>query len=221
MSLGYPLVVIDDFLEEPDEILNIANNTEFFDGEVGNYPGQRSKPLQEIDERLFQYIGRKIFTIFQNHEPDFWELRITFQKVKSFSPDDQYDPVNLGWIHTDNKPWFGGVIYLDPKPEPDTGTSIYRLKRGYTFHYQHELKTKEALYRGEEVDLDKYNEYHRITNDQYEETIKVHNVYNRLVLFDGCAHHGAQTYGTKERLTLNFFGLEQKGEKPPLLRGER
>ena len=219
MNLGYPLVVIDNFLGEPDAVLDIARNTEFLYNEIGNFPGKRSKPLHELNQRLFQYIGRKIFTIFQNPQPDSWELIINFQKIKSFTPDDQYSLVNRGCIHTDKKSWFGGVIYLDPEPEPDTGTSIYRLKKGYTFYHQHELQLKEALYRGEEIDVDKYNEYYKEINDLYEETVKVSNVYNRLVLFDGCAHHAAQTYGTKERLTLAFFGVDLKGEKPPLLRG--
>tara|TARA_R100000654_G_scaffold51924_1_gene78064 strand:- start:1852 stop:2520 length:669 start_codon:yes stop_codon:yes gene_type:complete len=217
---AYPLIVIDNFFEDPDAVVDIANNTEFFAGEVGNYPGQRSKPIQEVDPRLFQWIGKRVYTIFQTQEPEYWELQITFQKIKSFAPDDQYNPFNGGWIHTDSKPWFGGVIYLDKNPEPDTGTSIYKLKRGYTYQYREELHVKQDFYLGKDIDTEEYNQCFKDMTDMYEETVKVHNVYNRLILFDGNAHHGAQTYGTKERLTMNFFGTEMQGPKPPLLRGE-
>ena len=43
------------------------------------------------------------------------------------------------------------------------------------------------------------------TNDQFEETIKIKNLYNRLVLFNNNTLHAVQTYGTKERLTIPFF----------------
>jgi len=43
------------------------------------------------------------------------------------------------------------------------------------------------------------------TNEQFVETIKVDNVYNRLLLFSGNTYHGMRTIGTEERLTLPFF----------------
>ena len=57
-------------------------------------------------------------------------------------------------------------------------------------------------------------------NDQYEETVRINNVYNRLVIFNNLTHHGVQTFGTKPRLTLNFFGTEQIGKLPPLVRAK-
>ena len=221
MALGYPVTVIDNFFEEPDAIVELADSVEYTQTPTGNYPGKRSKPLQEINERLFMYLGRKIYTIFQVKEPEYWEIKVTFQKIKSFYPQDQYNLLNKGWIHTDNTPYFGGVIYLDKNPEPDTGTSIYKLKKGYTFQFQDELMEKQALYTEKEINIENYNKYLTNIYEMYEETVRVSNVYNRFVLFDGNNHHGAQTYGTKERLTLNFFGTDMQGYKPPLMRGER
>ena len=45
-------------------------------------------------------------------------------------------------------------------------------------------------------------------NWQYEETIRVSNVYNRLISFDSQLIHGAQDFfgeGEESRLTLVFF----------------
>ena len=77
---------------------------------------------------------------------------------------------------------------------------------------------KEKLYRGEEIDIDEYNEAWDAMREQYVETISVENVYNRFVLFSGKTHHGVKTFGTKPRLTLNFFGTAMTGHLPPLLR---
>lgn len=217
---AYPLVVIDNFFEDPDAIVDIANSTEYYKEERGNYPGMTSKPLQDVDPRLFSWVGSRLYTIFQTQEPEYWELQLSFRKINSFTPEDQYNPLNCGWIHTDSKPWFGGVVYLNKNPEPDTGTSIYKAKKGFATQYVNELHLKEQHYSGKNIDIDKYNQCFKNITDQYEETVKVQNVYNRLVMFDGNTHHGAQTYGTKERLTMNFFGTKMQGPKPPLVRGE-
>ena len=57
-----------------------------------------------------------------------------------------------------------------------------------------------------------------ILDGEYNRIINVENVYNRFVLFNNKTHHGVKTFGTKERLTLNFFGMGQYGKLPPLLR---
>ena len=51
-----------------------------------------------------------------------------------------------------------------------------------------------------------------------EETVKVKNVYNRLVLFNSTSLHAVQTYGTKERLTMAFFNNYIQNTLPPLYR---
>ena len=77
---------------------------------------------------------------------------------------------------------------------------------------------KEGLYKGEDIDPEEYYKAYDAAHAQYEETVKVDNVYNRFVMFNNKTHHGVQTFGTKERLTLNFFGMEVSGSKPPLMR---
>ena len=144
-------------------------------------------------------------------------MQTHFQKIKPFSKE-QYDPLNRGWVHQDIDTYFGGIVYLTKDPDPDTGTSIYKTNTGYALQYEKEIKMKEAHYRGEDIDLDEYNAAWHNAHEQYEETVKVSNVYNRFVMFNNKTHHGVQTFGTKERLTLNFFGMEMTGKIPPLLR---
>ena len=56
-------------------------------------------------------------------------------------------------------------------------------------------------------------------NGQYEESVRINNVYNRMILFDGNTQHAAQTFGSKtDRLTLNFFLKNITGPQQPFIR---
>ena len=121
-------------------------------------------------------------------------------------------------MHQDHDTFFGGIVYLKKDPEPDTGTSIYRVKQGFSFQYESELKMKEQIYKSQEIDDQKYEEAFDSMQDQYIETVRVENVYNRLLLFSGNTHHGVQTFGSSPRLTLNFFGMGQYGKIAPIMR---
>ena len=55
-----------------------------------------------------------------------------FQKIKPFSKD-KFDSTNKGWVHTDEDALFAGVVYLNPKPDPDSGTSIYKCSTSLPF----------------------------------------------------------------------------------------
>ena len=144
-------------------------------------------------------------------------MQTHFQKIKPFSKD-KYHQLNRGWIHQDIDTHFGGIVYLNKDTEPDTGTSIYKAKNGFAMQYKEEIKMKEAHYRGEEINVDDYVKAYDAAHAQYVETVRVDNVYNRFVMFNNKTHHGVQTFGTKERLTLNFFSMEMTGKITPLRR---
>jgi hypothetical protein len=213
----YPITIIDDFFEDPDAIVKMANSFKYYPPDTGNWPGMRTKQLHVVADRFFHYFGEKVHLLFHDKSPNYWNMQTHFQKIKPFSKD-QYDPLNRGWVHQDIDTYFGGIVYLTKDPEPDTGTSIYKTNTGFAMQWEKEIKMKEAHYRGEDIDLDEYNAAWHNAHEQYEETVKVSNVYNRFVMFNNKTHHGVQTFGTKERLTLNFFGMEMTGKIPPLLR---
>ena len=132
--------------------------------------------------------------------------------------EDKYSKQNRGWIHKDIDTWFGGIVYLTKNPEPDTGTSIYKAKNGYSFQMANEIKYKESNYRSEEVNDLEYEKAFDSMQEQYVETVTIENVYNRFVLFSGNTHHGVKTFGSSPRLTLNFFGMGQYGKILPVMR---
>ena len=215
--MTYPLTIIDNFFEDPDQIVENAKKLKTYNS-PGNWPGSRTKMLHIANHRLFEYFCNRIYKIFSDDIPEYYNMQTQFQFISPLA-DEQWDKRNRGWIHQDLDTWFGGIVYLNKNPEPNTGTTIYRPKYGFTRQTNKELNHKEALYRNEELDLDEYNKAWDIMYDQYIETVKIENVYNRFVLFPAYAHHGVETYGHKqERITLNFFGREMTGHIPPNLR---
>ena len=215
--MTYPITIVDDFFEDPDAIVEMATTYKYYPPETGNWPGVRTKQLHVIDERFFHYFGEKLHLIFHDVTPEYWNMQTHFQKIQPFHKD-QYDRKNRGWVHQDIDTFFGGIVYLTKDPSPNSGTSIYTVKNGYSLQYREEMKKKEDLYLGKDLDMDEYNEAFDSMREQYVETCSVENVYNRFVLFSNKTHHGVKTFGTKERLTLNFFGMEITGKKPPLVR---
>ena len=218
--MTYPITIVDNFFEDPDGIVEMANELRYYTPNTGNWPGQRTKNLHVEESRFFKYFGNKLHLLFYETVPEYWNLQCHFQMIHPFC-DDKNSKKNRGWIHRDIDTWFGGIVYLKKDPEPNTGTSVYKVKKGFSHQYAEEIEQKEALYRSENVDDAEYNKAYDAMRDQFEETVTVTNVYNRFVMFNGNTHHGVQTFGTTPRLTLNFFGMAQTGKLPPLLRSNR
>tara|TARA_R100001082_G_scaffold65199_1_gene36700 strand:+ start:706 stop:1356 length:651 start_codon:yes stop_codon:yes gene_type:complete len=214
--MNYPITIVDNFFEDADAILDMANSYEFYFTDDGRWPGSRTNQIFDLNRRFYNYLNDKIHLLHYEKPPEYTKLSAHFQKIEPLG-DSQWDKRNQGWIHQDYS-YFGGIIFLNKNPSPDSGTSIYKAKNGYVSTFNEECKCKRSLYLGEEINLDKYNEAWNNNNDQYIETVTVQNVYNRLLMFNGNTHHGVKTFGTQARLTLNFFGLEMAGSTPPLLR---
>ena len=132
--MTYPITIVDDFFEDPDAIVKMANELKYYPPDTGNWPGMRTKQLHVVEDRFFQYFGEKIMLLFHDNTPEYWKLQSHFQKILPFH-EDQYDKLNRGWIHQDLDTYFGGIVYLTKDPEPDTGTSIYKTTTGFAMQY--------------------------------------------------------------------------------------
>ena len=97
------------------------------------------------------------------------------------------------------------MIYLNPDPDPDAGTSIYKSTTGMNRMSEEHVFAKVNWFNGTLKDKKFYAKVYNDFHKQYVETVTVKNVYNRLILFDCTTFHGVPTHGTKERLTLPFF----------------
>jgi len=213
----YPITIIDNFFSDPDKVVEFASQQEYYRCADGSWPGKRTRPIHELDPNLFNYIGNRIYNTFYSNINQ-WFLEARFQLIDPFT-EDQYDIRNQGWIHKDTPFYFGGIIFLNKEPDEDTGTSLYREKNGYSFQSKEYNSVKERFYLGQEVSDEEYAQAFHGINSQYEETVTVKNIYNRLLLFSSKDAHGVKTFGkSKKRLTISFFSQGSVSPPPPLYR---
>ena len=216
--MSYPLVIKDNFFSDPDAIVKASNRLEYY-SQGNNWPGIRTKPLNLVNPKLFAYVGQKIFHLLHDKSPDSFSIEIGFQKINPFIEGDKWNRKNRGWVHIDNC-LFGGIIYLDKNPDKDAGTSIYKSNDGYDVITDESIKIKEDHYAGKEIDDEEFNKGYDVIENQYEETLRIPNLYNRLVLIPGDQPHSMTTIGDKERNTLVFFCHSITGVFTPEYKGQ-
>ena len=217
-----PTTIKDNFFERPDEIVRLADSLNYQPAEEQQYPGKRSAPFSVIDKALDSYIAQRILKNWF-HAGEFswssnlnWIADIKFQ-LNEPTHEDQYHLKNRGWAHFDASTLFGGIIYLNPEPEPDTGTDILQAKKGYFESIPESINTQRKFYKDpSSVSDEEYEKSWRATNDQWEETLRVENRYNRMMVFNSQQAHRVHTFGHKQnRLTISFFFFQLSGPNPP------
>tara|TARA_B100000945_G_C20156989_1_gene491309 strand:- start:65 stop:718 length:654 start_codon:yes stop_codon:yes gene_type:complete len=202
----FPTLVVDDFLDDPDYVLDLAKNAEYkFPGHT-NHPGVASKlKIHEIDNDLFDDIIRKILGYYWDlNYPVKYCIDMEFQRIES--KDEGI--LNKGIIHVDSEGAIcAGLIYLNKDAPRDTGTSFYKLKDDSYIIRQKELLDPIAKYHAGE-DVDNIEQICQDHYDKFEETMRVQNQYNRLVFYSGDEWHTATSYNSQTRYTLRFFVSE-------------
>lgn len=218
----FPITIVDNFLTEPFKFAKYVKGLQFNKNEKGNYPGTRTNPLDQENNGLFMDVATKTLALFYENIPQAWGLDMRIQKIMPFAAtkEEQYSFKNQGWIHTDSDNALVGILYLDEDPLPNTGTDFYKEKEGYAYGIKGAIDLKEDFYLGKEVDEEEHEKAFHSLNDQYEKTISIENVFNRLILFRGNQLHGARTfgYGDKPRYILNMFWENNYGKSGPLQR---
>lgn len=153
----------------------------------GNYPGKRTKSFADdsLKAVLETLLGRKIV---------YWPTEKYNASVQLATAGD-----GMSWVHRDETD-YGALLFLTPNAPPHTGTTFYRHKAtGLEFSAtdadaQRLGDTKENLNRA----LDQASQH----LDAWDETDRIANVYNRLILFNGRRSHAASRYAPDQQ----YFG---------------
>jgi hypothetical protein len=217
----YPITVINNFYENPDEVRAFALTQKFeFCHEIKDisytFPGSRTEDLSVINPDLFQKSCQKLTSVFHNFEHDImrWKITTCFQSVT--------EDFGSGVIHHDDNTVFAAVLYLTPKPANNSGTTLYKEAPSFDFkRYQDSLiKNDHRFKNNEPVNKD----YHGM----FDEIVTVHNVYNSLIFYEGHHHHAANHFFGKDletsRLAQVFFAQRVDATKEtsfPLLRSKK
>ena len=199
----YPVTIIENFYENPDAIRKFALAQKYtFCHERQNleyvYPGSRTKDLFDLDSALHEKICKKMVSVFHNSEYDYmrWAISTNFQSVT-----DEYKD---GVIHTDTNTIFAAVLYLTPDAPLNAGTSLFKPNKNFDEDkYQRALDENDKKFRAGEIVMD--TSYHTM----FDEIVRVNNVYNTLILYEGQHYHAANQFFGKtiedSRLAQVFF----------------
>jgi Family of unknown function (DUF6445) len=199
----YPVTIVENFYENPDAIRKFALAQEYtFCHNRLNleyvYPGSRTKDLFDLDSALHEKICKKLVSVFHNAENDHmrWALSTSFQSVT-----EEY---KQGVIHTDQNTVFAGVLYLTPDAPLEGGTSLFKPNKNFDeVKYQQALVDNDERFKAGEIAM--RTDYHTM----FDEIVRVNNVYNTLIIYEGRHFHAANQFFGKtlkdSRLAQVFF----------------
>ena len=202
MQHKIPVLVVDNFFEDPDAVRNFALSLDYSEKE-DNYPGVRTELLDTINPEFFKSLSMRLFSLLYdfNIQPTGGYVQACFQLIT-----EDYEE---GWVHSDlsTDGWcMAGVIYLTPHAPLDGGTSLYRLT---TSQHPTQDEFKNKFYLNQHVNISNYRQARDTFNQHYDKTLEVGNVYNRLVMYNTeQLHRGDKFFGLGKdtgRLTLVFF----------------
>ena len=177
------VIVVDDFLRDPDEVRALALTQEygtdlrFFKGlrtrERFLWPHLREEFGRLLGKPVTEWLGHRANGVFQQTSQD--------------------DP--LVWHH--DSQGYAAAIYLTPDAPPGSGTSFWRDRTcGCRRRPTHPLESArlgnpEAIRAAEAVVYDPYNFEH---SDNWDLIEAVAGLYNRLVIWDASLIHSASSY---------------------------
>lgn len=199
----YPVTILENFYEDPDVVRTFALNQKYqFRHQMKEakyvFPGSRSKDLSTINKPLFEKVSQKIISLFHNHENDYmgWTIATSFQSVS-----EEY---GRGVIHTDQNTVFAAVLYLTPDAPLNGGTSLFKPNKSFDEEkYQWYLKENDKRFAEGKIVMD--TSYHNM----FDEIVRINNVYNTLILYEGRHYHAANEFFGKtlkdSRLAQVFF----------------
>ena len=198
-----PISCVDHFYEDPHAIREYALSLDYPDND-GNFPGSRTKCLDHYSVDLFQTTMNKILSLFFDGEFK-WHGTLQFQKIYPFH-DDPNHILNQGEIHVDSNKSLAGLIYLNPNPRRDCGTSMHQIKDENKDYSLAKLPAKSKCYK--DGNCEEFEKEIQKNNSKFEKMLEVKNVFNRLVAYDTSVPHSqTNMYMGKDdfRLTQVFF----------------
>jgi len=202
---GFPITIVDNFLDDPYETVELANSVNYEIDTEGRWPGKRSVHVGEFAPVFFNRVIKKFISLYYGSENKYsFYASMYFQKIPS--------NLNEGWVHADVQSYVNGIIYLNPKPSINAGTSII-MPNTVNWDNAINIDVKKECYKNSKDDEIAREE----NNCQFHESIIIKNRFNRLLAFDGHINHKAnfeKDTKNKERLTLVFFITQFVSENP-------
>jgi hypothetical protein len=204
------VIIIDNFLQMPSIVRSWALTHDYYSakdftemyGKHSDWPGRRTKHVVELDQEYANNVLGKVANIASSY------FNLKNISIKSYF-QSTVESDGDSWIHQDNDTDVAALLYLNPTPPVNSGTTLYHCNnvgKWESFMSDQEgYRILKTINRLENIQL-------------YEELFTpvdiIGNVFNRLVVYSGDEYHKSNNYfGTclnDSRLTQVFF---IKGEK--------
>lgn len=206
-----PVLLVDNFLEAPEFLVDIASKYAQFQDSDRFYPGVESLVPTFYGDAINIYLGDIICKIFTIEREKIIRSRSRFAMVltppESLHPDqckphvDSTDGLQLATVH-----------YLC---SPDKGgTSLYRHRAtGFEFVDETRLQTLYPHLVNERAEGDWIGRYISGSNQHYEQIASYESAFNRLIMYRSTSLHSGNIAPSFDfdpnprtgRLTLNTF----------------
>lgn len=182
--MHHSLMVIDRFLENPDEVRAAGLNADYPDHrDISNFPGRNSQQRVNITG-LEETIGNLVGNRLSPHMPSSHaKFRLTYA-----------DDVGRARVHLDSSQW-SGILYLSKPEHCHGGTNFFKHKRTNTESMLLDNSQMESLgwHTPEQANREIAKIVETETNDasKWERTMTVSMQYNRLLLMRPWLWHTA------------------------------
>lgn len=209
-----PTIIIDNFFPNPDDVRSYALSLQdWYPDEKLAWPGIRTKKLHLFAKEYHDSIAWSIYNCFSTHITTKYNAFVKFDCMFHLVEEKYLG----GWIHDDgNDLDFAGLVYLNPNPSVDSGTSLYHHMTDTLEYFDDETHALKKKFFSDPTSQSDYLDLNQKRAKQFSEVTKIENVYNRCVIYDSRTWHSANKYfgNTREnsRLTLVFFGKLGNGQ---------
>lgn len=204
------IVCRDNYLVNPEKVLELFKKQSFI--KSGIYPGHRTDNLfnskDEDTVNFATYFANRIKDdVFPGLSNFMIDIRMHINEVYL------HDDANLGWIHNDESD-LAGILYLTPNENNfSSGTSIFNKIN--TPEFDEDDFTARLNFNSTSNVTEEYLKELKKNWSQFCETIKIGNVYNRLLAYDAKLFHRPNSFVTSTKIprhSLLFFiqGFECK-----------
>lgn len=199
-----------DFFKNPDKVLALFDRQEYF--LAGAYPGKRTNNLLESQDDETRNFGLFfVQKICDEIFPGIYNLMIDvrFHINTVYETED----ANKGWIHCDDAD-LAGLVYMTPDEfSLDTGTSMFVKNTLEEFQVK-DFQSRQEFNVSNTI-TEQYLKDLKENHNTFVETLRVGNIYNRLLAYDARLFHRPNRYNldsTKPRKSIVFFIRDFKRE---------
>ena len=186
---NFPVLVIDNFLDQPEFLIYFAENYSSFNRSRKFYPGVESLAPDVYSKAIYYYLGDLICSTFGFSRERISHCKSTYAIVTT-PPEQLQECQSRPHIDSPSSLQIAAVHYLCSPSHG--GTSLYRHRAtGFESLTSEKVAQVSACFPDEVKDTTWMGRYINGSNDYYEQIASFDAAFNRMVMYpSNCLHSG-------------------------------